>query len=140
MVSSNKRFFYAWIAASTIMFLGSYLWHGVALNDYERIVYPRGIFMAASAVVYLFVGFLVSKVFTLSFMDSISRHPLMRGMLGGLAVGFLVYLITLVAGVGFNTGFDVKFMIMDVAWQCVEQALGGLAVGLVFMFTFVPVP
>lgn len=127
-----------WLASSIVMFGLSYLWHGVFLNDYELIQYPKGIFISASAIVYLFIGLLLSRIFIADFLDKISRHPLLRGPAAGFAAGIMVYLIALVIGVTYNKGLDMKYIVMDVVWQGVEQAIGGLFVGLSYMFIFEP--
>lgn len=132
----SKRFMIAWIASAVIMFGCSYLWHGVVLNDYQRIHYPRGIFLVAAAVVYLFVSFLLVRLYHVRLLDKISLNPLLRGPVAGALTGLMVYMIVIVVGVAANYASDFEYLLFDVIWQMVEQSIGGLITGLVFFFIY----
>jgi len=136
----GKRFLIGWIISSLVMFGMSYLWHGVFLNDYQLITYPLGIYLTAAAIAYLFIGFLVSRAFILEFFDKISRHPLLRGPAIGFACGVLVYIIATAVHVTFNKDMDMKYLVLDITWQGIEQAFGGLVIGIVYMVVFEPFP
>lgn len=130
----------AWIAAAVVMFGCSYFWHGVILNDYERLNYPKGIFLVAAGCVYLFIAFLLTRLFHISLIDKITLHPLLRGPIAGVGTGLMVYMIAIVVGITINHQADFQYMLFDVLWQLIEQAIGGLIVGLVFFFVFENVP
>jgi hypothetical protein len=132
----GKRFLIGWIVSAALMFGLSYLWHGVVLYDYEQITYPIGIYLTAASIAYLFIGFLVSRAFLLPFFDRISRHPLLRGPAVGFACGVLVYILATVVHVTFNKDMDLKYFVLDITWQGIEQAFGGFVVGLVYMLVF----
>ena len=136
----SKRFMISWIAAAVIMFGCSYLWHGVVLNDYERIHYPRGIFLTAAAFVYLFVSILLVRLYHVRLLDKISLNPLIRGPIAGVVTGLMVYMIAIVIGVAANYAADFQYMLFDVIWQAIEQTIGGLVTGLVFFFIYEPEP
>lgn len=136
----GKRFFIGWIVSTILMFALSYVWHGIVLFDYEQIKYPLYIYFTAAAIAYLFIGFLLSRAFLLPFLDRISRHPLLRGPAIGFAVGVLVYILATAVHVTFNTEMDLKYLVLDITWQGIEQAFGGFAVGLVYMLVFEPHP
>jgi hypothetical protein len=136
----GKRFMIAWITSAVIMFGCSYLWHGVVLNDYERINYPRGIFLTAAAFVYLFVAFLLTRLYHIRLLDKISLNPLVRGPIAGAVTGLMVYMIAIVIGVAANYAADFQYMLFDVIWQALEQTIGGLITGLVFFFIYEPEP
>ena len=140
MRTYGKRFLIGWIVCSLIMFGLSYLWHGVFLNDYELITYPMGIYLTAASIAYLFIGFVVSRAFLIEYFDKISRHPLVRGPLIGFACGVLMYVIATVLHVSFNKDMDMKYLVLDITWQGIEQAFGGFVVGLVYMLVFEPFP
>lgn len=131
-----------WIFSSIVMFALSYLWHGVILNDYKLISYPIGIYLVSAGVVYLVIGFLLNRIFIAEFLDRFSEKALPRGLLTGIGLGVIVYMVALVVGVTFTKSLDVKYMALDVVWQAVEQCVGGLVVGLVYMwvFEFIPQP
>ena len=140
MAKYGKRFLIGWIISSLVMFGLSYLWHGVFLNDYQLITYPIGIYLIASAIAYLFIGFLVSAAFTIEYFDKISRHPLLRGPAIGFACGLLVFIVATVIHVSFSKDMDMRYMLLDITWQGIEQAFGGLVIGIVYMMVFEPYP
>ncbi|MCK6641431.1 MAG: hypothetical protein L6Q81_15220 [Bacteroidia bacterium] len=141
-IKYDKRFMIGWILSALTMFALSYVWHGVILNDYEILSYPFQIYLISAAVVYLVVGFLLTRIFIAEFLDRVSQKAIPRGLAAGSALGIIVYMVALVVGVTFNAGLDIKFLLLDVAWQITEQAIGGIIVGLVyiFVFEFVPMP
>jgi hypothetical protein len=136
MKKYGKRFFLGWIFSSIIMFACSYVWHGLVLNDYALITYPMGIYLISAGIVYLVIGFLLNRIFVAEFIDRFSEKVIGRGLLSGVTLGVLVYMIALVVGVTFTKGLDPKYMLLDVLWQAIEQSVGGLIVGLVYHFVF----
>jgi MFS family permease len=136
MSKYGKRFLVGWIVSSMIMFGTSYLWHGIVLNDYQFITYPLGVYLIAASIAYFFIGFLVSRAFILEFFDRFSRHPLIRGPLIGFACGILVYIIATAVHVTFNKDMDLKYLLLDITWQGIEQAFGGLVIGIVYMTVY----
>lgn len=139
-VKYGKRFMFGWILSSLAMFGLSYVWHGVVLNDYAILTYPFQIYLISAAVVYLVSGFLLTRIFIAEFLDRISQKPIPRGLAAGAALGMILYMVALVVGVTFNSGMDLKYLLLDVIWQISEQAAGGLIVGLVYIFVFEYIP
>ncbi len=131
-----------WIFSSILMFAVSYLWHGIVLNDFERISYPFEVYLISAGVVYLVIGFLMSRIFIAEFLDRYSEKAVVRGLFTGIGLGVIVFMSTLVFGVSFSSIADPKFLLMDFIWQVVEQTVGGLVVGLVYLlvFEFIPQP
>lgn len=131
-----------WILSSILMFTVSYVWHGVFLNDFERISYPFEIYLISAGVVYFVIGFLLSRIFIAEFLDRYSEKAVPRGLLTGIGMGVIVFMSALVFGISFSSITDPVFLVMDFVWQVVEQTVGGLAVGLVYLlvFEFVPQP
>ena len=43
-----------------------------------------------------------------------------------------------VVGVSFSAGSRIQNLLLDVSWQVIEQAIGGLVVGIVHVFVFDP--
>jgi MFS family permease len=122
------------------MFAISYVWHGVVLNDFDRISYPFQVYLVSAAVVYLVVGFLMCRIFIAEFLDRYAEKAIPRGLMTGAGLGVIVFMSTLVFGVSFSQGFDPKFLVMDLVWQIFEQTLGGLVIGMVYMFVFEFIP
>jgi protein-S-isoprenylcysteine O-methyltransferase Ste14 len=132
----------SWILSSLTMFGLSYIWHGIILNDYAILAYPFQIYLVSAAVVYLVIGFLLTRIFIAEFLDRISDKAIPRGLAAGAALGIIVYMVALVVGVTFNSGMELKYLLLDVVWQTAEQCLGGLVVGLVYLlvYEFIPLP
>jgi hypothetical protein len=131
-----KKFIISWIASSIVMFLLSYLWHGVLLNDFSMLNYPLGIFLLFASIVYLVTGALVAKVYTLEMFDRFTKHPFLKGLLSGALCGLLLYMISLVIGISFTKSITMQYMLIDITWQMIEQAIGGFVVGLVHVFVW----
>lgn len=128
----NKvRFFVSWIVSSLVMFGASYLWHGIFLTDFSRINYPFGVFLTAACLVYLFLGFLVSKGFNIQALSALSKKPILKGLIIGMVIGASTFILTLVAGVSFSNQLTMKSLLLDLSWQIAEQAIGGITVGIV---------
>lgn len=140
MSKYGRRFFISCLLSSVLMYGISYLWHGVILNDYVIMNFPKGIFLTAAAFVYLFIGVLVSRAFLFPQLDKISRHPLARGPIAGALVGLLMFMIVMVVGAAFTRSSGLQDIVLNLGWQVVEQAFGGFFVGLVYMFVYEPMP
>ena len=118
------------------MFGLSYLWHGIFLYDYDLITYNKAIYFTAAGIAYIFIGFMVNRAFLIPFFDKISRHPILRGFVVGFTCGILVYILATVVHVTFNKDMDLKYLVLDITWQGIEQAFGGVVVGLVYMLVY----
>lgn len=125
----RARFFISWIFSGIVMFSLSYLWHGVILNDFERLTYPRATFLTLATIVYLGISLALT---TLNTFFEINKKPIFKGLILGLVLGFFIYLIAFVLGISFNSTPKFEYIALDVAWQMFEQGLGGLVCGLVF--------
>lgn len=124
----GKRFYIAWLSASSSMFVLSYIWHGVILNDFSKLPYSEAMFFCLVGLVYLIIGFGLS--FTQHILKiSSARIPKMAAI--GGALGFFVYLIAFTLGVSFNAG-SITHVVIDFVWQMLEQASGGVAVAIIY--------
>ena len=133
---NTKRFFLSWILGSIVMFSLSYLWHGVFLNDLQRLSYPKEIFLTGSVITYLILGFLVTKIYQMKFPQVIARKPIVRGLISGACLGIATYIVALVIGVSFNNEMKVEYIMFDILWQTVEQTFGGITVGIVYVWLY----
>jgi len=133
----GRRFFISWIVSALVMFGASYFWHGVILTDFERMAYPKGIFLLVASVVYLLVSLGINKVYELKVLsDKFPKMVIVKGMIAGAIVGLLMYMVTMVVGVSFSNNMSLANMLLDVSWQTVEGTIGGIAVGIVHLFVF----
>jgi len=120
------------LLAAAVMYLISWLWHGLALTDLEEISIPLTLYFSLAAVVYIILGlgmtFIVHTAILHEWISLKNGFPF-TSMLIGAAIGFCVYLVIFVLGMSFTKGGMVH-VIADVIWQMVEQGVGGLMVSL----------
>ncbi|MCC7302894.1 MAG: hypothetical protein IT233_09640 [Bacteroidia bacterium] len=137
----RRRFFISWLASSLLMFGLSYIWHGVITTDLQKISYPLQIFLISAGIVYFVLGFLLTRIYQ---SKTLSRYfikqPFIKGIVTGSALGFVLFLITLVLGISFNQSLNLEFFLIDLGWQMIEQMTGGLVVALVHIFIWDPAP
>jgi hypothetical protein len=130
-----RRFFIAWIVASVTMFILFYVLHGIILNDFTRLNYPKSIFLVFSAFTYLIIGFIVVKMVDVDLFDKFFKHrQLLKGVLAGMVCGAFLFLIAKVIGVSFSNESNLRNLVFDLGWQMIEQGVGGGVVSLVFVF------
>lgn len=130
----SVRFFVSWIFSSLAMFGASYWWHGIFLTDFSKLHYPKGIFLTIACLVYLLLGFLLSKGYELKIFGRFSSKPFLRGTMAGASLGVIIFSISFVTGVNFNSQITMQILFLDFVWQILEQTLGGFIVGCVYFF------
>ena len=133
---ATKKFVISWFASAIIMFIFSYLWHGVMLNDVSMLRYPFGLFLLFASIVYLIAGAVLAKAFTFEIFSRFAKHPFLKGLIVGAICGVLLYIISIVVGVSYTKNLSREYMLIDICWQMIEQAIGGLVVGLVHVFVW----
>lgn len=136
MIIYGKRFMIAWICTTLVMFGLSYLWHGLFLNDYNLISYSKVVYFSFATVAYIFVGFLVTRAYSLPFFDKTSSNSILRGFWVGFSCGILVSILATTVNISFNKSHDLKYLIFDLTWQGIEQGIGGLIVGFVYVLVY----
>ncbi len=94
--------------------------------------------MVLAAVAYLVISFVLFKVFELKFWKKITHNLFVKGLFSGVLLGFLLFAIATVLGVGFSQTHSLKILCIDMVWQLIEQTLGGMMVALAHLFIFVP--
>lgn len=131
-----KRFFLSWLFSSMVMFSLSYLWHGIILNDLQRLTYPLEIFLTGAVITYLILGFLLTKIYLMKFPSGIAKRPLLRGIISGALLGMATYVVAMVVGVSFSTQLKPEYILFDLMWQTAEQTFGGIAVAFVYIWIY----
>lgn len=118
------------------MFTLSYAWHGIVLNDYERMNYPKALFLIFSALAYIILGFLIVKMIKMHILRSLLlSHKVVKGVLTGMICGLIFFVIVTIFGLSFSKVLNVKNLVFDLAWQMIEQGIGGGVVSAVYLFT-----
>jgi hypothetical protein len=110
------------------------VWHGVILYDIDRLNYPREVYMIGASIVYLLIGLLVSWAYSLKFIQLLTKNPFLKGIISGGLCGFFIYLTCIIVGISFSKVMTMKYILVDVSWQMLEQAAGGIAVALVHFY------
>ncbi|MCB0795469.1 MAG: hypothetical protein KDB88_12090 [Flavobacteriales bacterium] len=127
-----RGFLVPWSLSAVVMYGLSYLWHGVILRDFHELTIPVGLYLALAGLVYLIIGAVltvaVHQAIIHEWVNLKKAFPL-HAMLIGAIVGFVVYLFVFILGLSF-ADHAVIHVVVDILWQMVEQALGGLMVSL----------
>jgi hypothetical protein len=127
----NRKMLICWGFASVMMFSLSYFWHGIILNDFEKINYPESIFLSFLALLYVILGFIISFGYSL-FADK--KNPFKSGSIIGVGSGFIIFLIVFVLGTSFTGRINSLYVTIDFLWQMIEQGLAGLLIAYVYQF------
>lgn len=128
----TKRVILSWMLCTIIMFSLSYLWHGVLLNDFLRVDYPKQVFLTLFALLYFIIGFIMTVGY---YYFHRSRRPLRYGAALGACCGFVVFLVAFVLGITFSSNVTLLYALMDCGWQMFEQAVGGFTIGFVYVLS-----
>lgn len=129
----DLKFFVSWITCFATMYGLSYLWHGVVLNDFLKISYPKDVFLLVSALVYFGVAFAITA---LTYVLKRIKDSFRFGALIGAAIGIFIYAIAFLLGVSFNATVDFKMVAFDLGWQIMEQGAGGVICGWVYRLMY----
>ncbi len=122
----ERRFFVSWLLGAIVMYLASYSWHGVFLNDFQRITYPKDILLLSFGLIYLITSLVI--VLLVKFIP-INIRFVQRGLLFGCGAGFFLYLVAFSFGITFYASPSIEHILFDLAWQTIESGLGGATVG-----------
>jgi hypothetical protein len=125
----KRSFIQVWAIASVVMFLLSYLWHGVLLNDYVNIKYPIWLHLLMASIVYVVIGFILTYLHQYTTVHKLKY----KGLVIGALLGFFIYLIAFVLGVSYNP-HSMEHTVVDFIWQMAEQGFGGMTVGVALNF------
>ncbi|MBD78701.1 MAG: hypothetical protein CL840_07265 [Crocinitomicaceae bacterium] len=124
----NRGFFISWIITFVFLYGVSYLWHGVLLNDLSRVNYSINLFLVFVAVIYFVIAFVLT--FLTHFLIQFNKNKIKRGLFIGIPIGVFIYLVAFVFGISFYSDPTIDHIILDLTWQVVEQALGGIVAGV----------
>jgi len=126
----KKRWFVqVWAITSVVMFVLSYLWHGLLLNDYVNIKYPMWLYFIMASIVYVVIGFILTYLHQYTSINKVKY----KGLFIGALLGFFIYLIAFVLGVSYNP-HSIEHTVVDFLWQMAEQGIGGMTVAFARQF------
>ena len=124
----RKRFTFSWIASTLFMLGLSFLWHGIVLNDLDKLAFPPVLFAGLASLTYVVIGFALTFAYTYFSMGIKFK---LKGIAIGAALGFFLYLIAFTLGVSF-AGNNLDHVAFDFCWQMLEQGMGGLVVSFIY--------
>ena len=133
------RFYLSWILAAVLMYVAFYFWHGIFLNDLNRITFSKALFLGLAALVYLVISFVLYRTFESKFLGKYVSQPMLRGLVSGFIIGFILFALVTVLGVSFSKDINITYIMADCAWQIAEQIIGGVIIGLGKILIFEPI-
>ncbi len=134
------RFYVSWIIAAVFMYVAFYFWHGVFLNDLNRISFSKALFLGLAALIYLVISFVLYRTYESKLLEKYISQPLLRGVVSGVFIGFILFALVTVLGISFTKNINLTYILADCAWQIVEQIIGGVIIGFGKIFIFEPIP
>jgi len=134
----TPRFFISWLVGAIVMFLAFYLWHGVFLNDFHRINFSLALFLPLSALAYLIISFGLYGLYEVKPLSRIEA-PFLRGLIAGTVLGLVLFILATVMGISFTKMASIKHLLLDCAWQVIEQCIGGVVIALGKVFVYDPI-
>lgn len=134
------RFFVSWIISSIVMYAAFYFWHGIFLNDLDNISFSKTLFLLFAALVYLVISFVLYRVYEMRLLNQIISSTLLRGIVSGVIVGFVLFAAITVLGISFTKNMTMTYMMADCLWQMAEQVLGGIVIAIGKAVLFEPKP
>ncbi len=117
------RFYLSWIVAAVLMYVAFYFWHGIFLNDLNRITFSKGLFLGLAALVYLVISFVLYRTYESKILEKYISQPMLRGIASGFIIGFILFALVTVLGVSFSKNINMTYIMADCVWQIVEQIL-----------------
>lgn len=136
----SVRFFISWIVAAILMYSAFYTWHGLFLNDLNRITFSKTLFLSLAALVYLVISFVLYRIYESKFLAKHIHSAMLKGVLSGFMLGFVLFAVVTVLGISFTKNVTFEYIIADCAWQISEQIIGGVIIGLGKVLIFEPIP
>lgn len=134
------RFFVSWIAAAILMYAAFYFWHGIFLNDLNSISFSKALFLLLTALVYLVISYVLYRVYEMRLLNRFISSTLVRGIVSGILLGFILFAITTVLGISFTKHANMTYMMADCLWQMTEQVLGGVIIAIGKAVLYEPKP
>ena len=134
------RFYVSWILAAVLMYAAFYFWHGIFLNDLNRISFSKTLFLGLAALVYLVISFLLYRTYESKLLSKHISHAIFRGVVSGFILGFVLFALVTVLGISLTKNVNITYIVADCVWQIAEQLIGGLIMGLGKLIIYEPIP
>ena len=126
----NVRFYVSWLLSALVMFILFYLWHGVFLNDFQRLNFPLTWFVTFAAITYLLFGAGIYLLYESSIMKKVN-NLFVRALICGLIAGFSLFMIATIVNISLTKHLSMQHLMVDCIWQITEQIMGAMVVVLV---------
>lgn len=123
------RFYLSWISSAVVMFVLFYLWHGTFLNDFKRIQFPVSWLVTFAVFTYLVLGAGIFFLYESRIMKTF-KNFMVRGLICGFISGFSLFMVATIVNLSLTRNLSTQHLIIDCAWQMVEQVFGAMVVVL----------
>lgn len=120
------------------MYVSFYVWHGLFLTDLSQIKFSKPVFFILVGLVYLVIAYVLYRVYELKVFDKYISSSLLRGVVAGFILGFILFALVAVLGISFTKHINTTYLIADCFWQIVEQIIGGVIIGFGKIFIYEP--
>jgi hypothetical protein len=130
----DKNFFISWLVCFITMYGLSYVWHGIVLNDFLKLSYPKDLFLIIAGLVYFGIALGMT---ILTYMLKKIKDSFKYGIAIGGIVGIFIYAIAFLLGISFNAEVDLQHILFDLGWQTFEQGFGGLMCGWIYRSLYI---
>ena len=134
----NIRFVISWLFSAVVMYTAFYCWHGIFSNDFYKIQYPKSLFLTLAALVYIVISYILAVSFEYKPITKKIKNLSLRAITLGGILGFILFSISTVLGIGFSAAYSTQIFLVDALWQLFEQITGGFVIALVHVLIFVP--
>jgi hypothetical protein len=135
----SLRFFVSWFFSALVMFILFYLWHGIFLNDFQRLNFPVSWFVTFAAITYLLFGAGIYVLYESTLMKKV-KNFLVRGIFCGLIGGFSLFMIATIVNISLTRHLSAQHLMVDCIWQMTEQIVGAMVIVVVKGFIHEPQP
>lgn len=114
-----------------LMFILSYSWHGMLLNDLKFIKYDLKTFLGLLGLAYLLIAALLSLLL-LAYQPE--EQKVVKHFLISASSGVILYAIVWLSGSSLS-GRDLTNDLVNLCWQILEQGMGGLVISVYYSFS-----
>jgi hypothetical protein len=125
------------IGSMVVMFLLSYVWHGLLMQSFymgDTGAVGATWHRAEPMVLYIALAYIVlASIMAYLYPKGVEGdNKLMNGIRFGAFIGVLWILPLQLVFHGIFNGFELKVIAVDTAWHVVEQGIGGIIIAYIY--------
>jgi hypothetical protein len=130
---NTKKFLWASLAGTLVMFLLGGLWHALLLKDFYAAQFGATA-RSEPAVFFSFLGYLSLAILMSLVFPAANKggSALKEGSRFGTLMGLLSHLPFSLVFYANTTTYTLSHVLLDGAWHIVEQGMGGIVIALIY--------